>query len=80
MACGAAAYSGPGDELGREAGAEALQGRGGAPERELENLRPSEVAVDRIVEVHADATVEVLRGVHHALGAVGAGVVAKIIE
>src|SRR5690242_14002865 len=35
-------------------------------ERQLHRLRPTEVAVDRVVDVEADAAVEVLRGVHDA--------------
>ena len=54
-----------------EAGSEAQERRAGAAEGELEDLGPAEVAVDRVVEVHADPAVEVLGGVDDTLGAVG---------
>ena len=41
------------------------------PEGELELLGPEEVAVQRVVDVDADAAVQVLRGVHDALAALG---------
>src|SRR5262249_45717740 len=42
-----------------------LPGRGA--ERELDGLRPQVVAMDRIVDVHADAAVQVLGGVDDAV-------------
>ena len=48
-------------------------GDGPAPstERELDLLGPPEVAVNRVVDVEADAAVQVLGGMHHPLGAFG---------
>src|SRR4029453_18474580 len=40
--------------------------RAGA-QRQLQRLRPQVVAVDRIVDVHPDAAVEVLRGIGDAV-------------
>src|SRR5690606_14337913 len=43
----------------------------GAPERQLQLLGQQEVAVQRVVAIDADATVQVLRGVHRSLSSGG---------
>ena len=48
---------------------EAEQLRRGTAEGELELLGPTEVARQRVLDIHADAAVHVLRGMCHAVAA-----------
>ena len=57
---------------GRDALARAGGGARWPSPAELEHLDPAEVAVDRVVDVDADAAVQVLGGVGDAVAAVGA--------
>ena len=50
---------------------QALEVDRAAAEAELEVARPAEGAVHRVVGIDADATVEVLGGVGHPVGALG---------
>src|SRR5262249_47740771 len=65
----AATGSGACGRLGGDERAEAHQLRRGRAERVLELLRPQEVAVDRIIDVDADAAVNVQRGMADAAAA-----------